>query len=92
MADLADYGIDEKILRKMYEEWMGGAPKSALEEKYLKRTGSHGKLFSNLVRRELGIETERRHNLAAENDRLREENHRLQALLTRHGIAIPDSK
>lgn len=83
MAELEDYGIDLPTLRRMHEEWQRGVPKSYLEEKYLKRTASHGKLFSSLVRRYLGIETERSHPLAEENERLRK-------LLKKHGID-PDS-
>lgn len=68
----------------MYEEWQKGVPKSYLEEKYLKKTESHGKLFSNGVRRHLGIETEKQHPLVQENARLRN-------LLKKHGID-PDSE
>ena len=51
----------------MYAEWKEGAPKSDLERRYLSKSGSHGKLFSSLVRRYLGIETERSHPLVKEN-------------------------
>lgn len=86
MPDLADYGIDRATLQRMYDEWVAGAPKSVLEERYLKRTTSHGKVFSSLVRSELGIETERRSPMASENDRLRAEVARLRDLLRTHGI------
>jgi hypothetical protein len=79
MADLDDYGIDRPTLERMYAEWKAGASKSALERRYLGRDGSHGKLFTSLVRRFLDRETEERHPLAVENERLR-------ALLHRHGI------
>ena len=68
--ELGAYGIDLPTLRRMYEEWKGGAPKSELERRYLGKPGSHGKLFSSLVRRHLGIETERSHPLVKENERL----------------------
>lgn len=86
MAELADYGITEETLAQMYAEWQAGVPKSRLEEKYLKKTESHGTLFSGLVRRYLGKETERAHPLSAEVARLREENERLRQLLKRHAI------
>ena len=82
MAGLQDYGIDMEILQRMYEEWSAGAAKSSLEIKYLDRIGSHGKLFTSLVRTHLGIETERRSKPVIENERLRR-------LLRKHGIA-PD--
>lgn len=84
MAELSDYGIDLDTLRRMYEEWQHGVPKSFLEEKYLKKTESHGKLFSSLVRRFLGKETEKQHPLVTENERLR-------ALLRSRGVD-PDAK
>lgn len=79
MADLADYGIKVDDLRRMHEEWLEGASKSDLERRYLDKYESHGKLFTSLVRRYLGLETEKRHPLAIENARLR-------ALLRDHGI------
>ena len=83
MSELSKYGIDETTLRQMYEEWHSGTPKSTLEARYLGKSSSHGKVFTGLVRRYLGIETERRSSLASENKRLR-------ALLEAHGID-PDS-
>jgi hypothetical protein len=71
MSDLEVYGIDSATLERMYEEWKTGTSKSALERRYLGRDGSHGKLFTSLVRRFLNPETEERHPLAIENDRLR---------------------
>ncbi len=79
MASLDDYGIDKATLRVMYERWKDGAAKSTLEIEYLGRYGSHGKLFSSLVRTHLGIETERRSKTVIENERLRQ-------LLRKHGI------
>jgi DNA-binding SARP family transcriptional activator len=72
MAELEDFGIDLDTLKRMYREWQEGAPKGHLEQKYLKKTESHGKLFSSLVRKYLGKETEKRHPLVKENERLRE--------------------
>src|SRR5688500_11414115 len=86
VPDLADYGIDLTTLRRMYDEWKEGAKKSVLERRYLNRSEAHGKLFSNLVREHLGIETERRSSLAAENEVLRAENQPLRKLLRDHGI------
>lgn len=86
MAELADYGIDLDTLRQMYDEWQRGTPKSRLETTYLHKSEPHGKLFSSLVRRYLGHDTERRRPLAEEVGKLREENQRLRQLLVRHGI------
>ena len=79
MNELSEYGIDEPTLKRMYAEWQAGVPKSTLETQYLGKTSSHGKVFTGLVRKYLGIETERRSGLA-------EENQRLRALLIEHGI------
>jgi hypothetical protein len=79
MGELAEYAVDLETLRRMYEEWGSGVPKSTLEARYLGRTSSQGRVFSTLVRKHLGIETERRSSLA-------EENARLRALLREHGI------
>jgi hypothetical protein len=76
MSDLENYGIDKPTLERMYAEWEAGKSK---ERRYLGRDGSHGKLFTSLVRRFLGRETEEQHPLAVENERLR-------ALLRRHAI------
>jgi hypothetical protein len=86
MGELSDYGIDEADLRHMYELWCQGAKKSDLERRFLNKPESHGKLFTNLVREHLGIETEKRSGLAAERDELRREVSRLKALLRQHGI------
>mgnify|MGYP000197513831 CR=1 FL=1 len=91
MAELEDYGINRATLQRMYEEWRAGKSKSHLEQKYLGKSESHGKLFSSLVRRFLGYETERRHRMADELQRLRNENTRLRALLRSHGID-PDAR
>lgn len=86
MVDLAALGIDRATVARMYAEWQAGASKSELERRYLGKGESHGKLFSALVRQELGIETERRSPLSAraaeleaELDRCRAELARLQA-------------
>ncbi len=71
MMELEDYGIDLEALREMHTRWQQGATKSALEIEYLGKVESHGKLFSSLVRRYLGIETEKRSPSALEIDRLR---------------------
>jgi hypothetical protein len=83
MSGLEDYGIDLRTLREMHERWQQGATKSALEIEYLGKVESHGKLFSSLVRRYLGIETEKRSASALEIDRLRR-------LLHKHGIDPDD--
>lgn len=84
MADLEDYGIDLETLREMHRRWQAGASKSSLEIEYLGKVGSHGKLFTSLVRRYLGIETEKRSATALEVDRLRR-------LLLAHGIDPDES-
>ena len=66
MPELGDYGIGIESLREMYEKWQQGETKSALEIEYLGKVESHGKLFSSLVRRHLGIETEKRSPSALE--------------------------
>jgi len=71
MPELRDYGIGIESLREMYEKWQQGETKSALEIEYLGKVESHGKLFSSLVRRHLGIETEKRSPSALEIARLR---------------------
>lgn len=86
MGELADYDIDIERLRSMYDEWLAGSNKSDLERRYLSKPGSHGKLFSSLVREHLGIETERRSQLADERDQLRLEVQRLRAVLRANGI------
>jgi hypothetical protein len=62
----------------MYDEWAGGASKSALERKHLGKGESHGKLFTALVKQELGIDTEQASRQRQENQRLREENEGLR--------------
>ena len=63
----------------MYDEWRAGASKSALERRYFDRGESHGKLFTALVKQELGVDTERASRLGEEIRLLREENARLRA-------------
>ena len=77
--DLDDYGIDLNTLETMYEQWKGGVSKSELERRYLDKPESHGKVFSSLVRRHLGIETEKRSPLSKENTELKR-------ILRSHGI------
>lgn len=77
--DFEALGIDRSVVAAMYAEWCAGAPKSALERRYLGKAESHGKLFSALVREVLGVETERPSRLRAENARLRAEVARLEA-------------
>jgi hypothetical protein len=64
------------------------ASKSTLEIEYLGRIGSHGKLFTSLVRTHLGIETERRSKTMIENERFRFESGREIEVL--HCIASAD--
>lgn len=70
MADLDDYGISQAELETMYAEFLNGVSKSELERKYLGKPESHGKLFSSLVLRYLGIETEKRSPQSREVERL----------------------
>lgn len=86
MGELSDYGITVDVLRRMYEEWRGGAKKSDLERRYLHKPESHGKVFTSLVREHLGIETEQKSHLTAERDELAREVARLTTLLRQHGI------
>lgn len=77
----ARLGTDREVelARDMYRAWQSGVAKSEIERRFLGTTRAHGKRFSTIVRNNLGIETERVHPLAVENQRLR-------ALLRRHGI------
>jgi hypothetical protein len=84
MPSLSGYGITLEELKEMHQRWKNGEAKSTLEIEYLGRTGSHGKLFTSLIRTHLGIETERKSKTVIENERLR-------VLLRSHGIN-PDSK
>lgn len=86
MGELSDYGITEEVLQRMYDEWRKGAKKSDLERRYLNKPESHGKVFTSLVRRHLGIETERKSALTEERDELAREVDRLKALLRQHNI------
>ena len=67
------------MARDMYKEWLDGEAKSDVELRYLGTGRAHGKRFSLLVKKHLGIDTEKQHPLAAENERLRQ-------LLRSHGI------
>lgn len=86
MGDLSDYGIDVATLRQMYDLWRQGHNKSELERRFLNKPGTHGKLFTSLIREHLGIETEQKSPLASERDALLREVARLKALLREHGI------
>ncbi len=86
MAELADYGIDLPTLQRMYDLWRQGAKKSDLERRFLNKPESHGKLFTNLVREHLGVETERQSSLAIERHALAAEVARLRAVLRQHNI------
>lgn len=79
MPDLDALGIDRDGVRRMYDELQAGASKSALERRYFDKGESHGKLFTALVRQELGVDTERASRLGEEIRLLREENARLVA-------------
>ena len=80
MADLEDHGIDNRTLQKTFDEWKsGGSSKSELGPHYPGKTESDGKVFSSLVRRYLGKQTEKTHPLVAENIRLQRVVERLQA-------------
>ena len=86
MNDLEAYGIDLETLRQMYQEWLDGAKKSDLERRYLNKPESHGKLFTSLVRRHLGVHTERKSAISVERDSLLAEVSRLRKLLRDHNI------
>ena len=70
---------EHELARDMYSAWVAGAPKSDIEMRFLGTSRAHGKRFSIIVKRNLGIDTERIHPLAAENARLRK-------ILKEHGI------
>ena len=89
MPDLDELGIDVSTVREMYERWVAGAKKSQLERDYLNKPESHGKLFTQLVREHLGVETERSSGQTRRLRELEDENRQLRALLHQHGIAIP---
>ena len=73
---------DTLLARQMYDRWIAGEKKSALEREYWNDGQSHGQAFSAFVRRHLGIETVERSPMAA---RLAD----AEALLRVHGIAVP---
>lgn len=79
MPDLDALGVDRTVVERMYEEWQAGASKNALERRYFDKGESHGKLFTALVKQELGVDTERASRLGEEIHRLREENARVRA-------------
>lgn len=78
MPDLDALGIDRHLVERIYAEWQAGASKSALERRYFDKGESHGKLFTALVKQELGIDTERASRQREELQSLREENARLR--------------
>lgn len=71
------------MARDMYQDWLAGKTKSDIELRYLGTSRAHGKRFSLMVKKHLGIDTEKEHPLTVENERLR-------TLLRAHGID-PDS-
>ncbi len=76
------YGTTQEpaMVKEMYRLWRyDGTPKSTLEIRSFGAAQAHGKRFTALVKRHLGIDTEKQHPLAAEVERLR-------ALLVQHGI------
>lgn len=83
------YGISLKTLEQMYEEWTSGAAKSVLENKYLETGKFHGKRFTRLVKKYLGIDTEQPRGLQAEVTALRERVQQLEDVLEQHGIRPP---
>ena len=74
---------EQATARDMYKEWLGGKAKSDVELRYLGTSRAHGKRFSLIVKKHLGIDTEKQHPLTVENERLR-------TLLRAHRID-PDS-
>jgi hypothetical protein len=78
VPDLDALWIDRAFVQRMYDEWQAGASKSALERRYFDKGESHGKLFTALVKQELGVDTERASRLGEEIRLLREENARLR--------------
>jgi hypothetical protein len=83
---LERYGIDEAILREMYQTWLDGdLSKSALEQRYLGTSSHHGKLFTRLVRQHLGIETGKQHAMSRRNELLMREVGRLRRLVEQLG-------
>jgi hypothetical protein len=79
VPDLDALEIDRDGVQRMYDEWQAGASKSALERRYFDKGESHGKLFTALVKQELGVDTERASRLGDEIQLLREVNVRLRA-------------
>lgn len=85
------YGISIRTLRQMYEEWeTEGVPKSVVEARYLRTRRFHGKLFSRLVLKYLGIETQHPHKMTNRVKELEIQVARLRNLLRDHGIQVPD--
>jgi hypothetical protein len=76
-------GQEHKLAQDRYRAWIGGMTKSDIEQRFLGTSRAHGKRFSTMVRKHLGINTEKQHPLIVENERLRE-------LLWSYGID-PDS-
>jgi hypothetical protein len=87
---LQRYGIDLATLRLMYEDWSDRkVPKSVVEARYLRTRRHHGKLFNSLVRRYLGVETERPSASRQRILTLEAENRHLRKLLELHQIEVP---
>lgn len=74
---------EASMARDMYKDWLAGKTKSDVEQRYLGTSRAHGKRFSLMVKKHLGIDTEKQHPLTVENERLRR-------LLRANGID-PDS-
>ena len=85
MPELEDYGINQATLQRMYDEWGRWHTEERAGAPVHRESAEPRQTVSGLVRRELGIETERRHALVAESRRLRE-------LLKRHGVDPEDAE
>ena len=85
--DLVKYDVTVQTIELMYREWLGGrGSKSKLERRFLGVATHHGKLFTRLVVKYLGIQTARPHQMRELVAAQRHEIDRLQGLLTAAGI------